>query len=90
MTERASATFTLQGPRSDRARCMACAERVCESLQQVPGVGKVECNPSAGAVVVEYDAERVSEADLIAEVEHFEMTLAESVGHASWRISGLD
>jgi len=88
---RASATFAL--PRAHAAssvRCERCGERACDSLAGVPGVLRTECDAAGQSVRVDFDPARVSEADLEAMLAGFGLELAASVGHAAWRITGLD
>jgi len=56
----------------------------------VAGVTRVECDPGGGLVRVEFDPDRVTEPSLAEELERLGMTLAASVHHAAWRVSGLD
>ena len=90
MSDRASAVFDLPAPRVSRLACQECAGRACETLAGIPGVAKVECDAAGGSVQVEFDSARVTEADLLVELERFGMQLAESHRHAAWRITGLD
>lgn len=90
MSERASATFQLPTSPSPGLRCTACANRACEMLAEVPGVGKVDCDTGGAAIRIEFDSERVTEADLTVAMERFGLQLAESAHHAAWRVTGLD
>lgn len=87
---RSVATFEIPAPPSTSVRCVACANRACQALGQVPGVARVDCDATSSAVVVEFDADRVSTDDLAEEMSRFGLTLADSVHHAAWRVSGLD
>jgi len=90
MSAQASATFELPQPPASRVRCLECAGRACEALSALPGVTKVECDPSGGAVRVDFDPERTTEADLAMSLHGFGMELAETLHHVAWRITGLD
>lgn len=90
MSERASAVFEIPAPQVARVRCLECADRACDVLQQVPGVAKVECDNGATTVRVEFDPGRITEADLAAELDRFGLELAEAKRHAAWRVTGLD
>jgi hypothetical protein len=63
---------------------------VCEALSDVPGVVRVECDATGANVRVEYDTDRLGEADLEAEMDRFGLALSENVSHAAWKIVGLD
>lgn len=84
------ATFDLPQHGAAGVRCAGCAERVCDALRDVPGVGRVECDAVGTSVRVEYDPERLGEADLSIEMDRFGLELAENVRHAAWRVTGLD
>lgn len=90
MTERTTATFELPSAPVSTMRCTACANRACEALVDVPGVMRVDCDSAGTSVSVEYDPGRVSESDLVAEMERFGLSFAEAVRHAAWRVTGLD
>jgi copper chaperone CopZ len=87
---RTSATFEIPGSAESAVRCLGCAERVCQALQEVPGVMRVECDPSGGAVRVDYDDERITEGELSEDLDRFGYDLSSAVRHAAWRIMGLD
>lgn len=91
MSDRATATFELPAaPIGGSVRCERCAERVCTSLDEVPGVVRVDCDPSGSSVSVEFDPVRVSESEIAALLRGFGLELASSMRHAAWRIVGLD
>lgn len=90
MSENATAIFEMPSPPESPVRCMACVTRACETIGQFPGVAHVECDAASSALRIEFDAGRVTEADLSAEMERFGLELAESVRHAAWRVTGLD
>ena len=90
MSSRVSATFALPAPGHETVRCLECASRVCESLQEVPGVARVECGASGTEVLVEFDPGRIGEADIAEEMRQFGLELADEFAHAAWRITGLD
>jgi copper chaperone CopZ len=90
VSERATATFDLPGVQVSRVRCTACANRVCETLGTLPGVMRVDCDTVGGAVRVEFDPARITEADLAVETERFGLELADTLRHATWRVTGLD
>jgi copper chaperone CopZ len=90
MSSRVSAIFAIPAPGRDAVRCLECANRVCEALQDVPGVARVECGSTGSDVLVEFDPGRIGEAEIAHEMRQFGLELASELGHAAWRISGLD
>lgn len=90
MSATATATFDIPSPAVGRVRCADCAARACEALSGVPGVLSTDCDRAGGTVRVEFDAARISESDLAAQLKAFGIELAERTGHAAWRITGLD
>ncbi len=87
---RTSATFEIPASPETSVRCLGCAQRVCEALQDVPGVMRVDCDPTGGAVRIDYDDERISEGELTEDLDRFGYDLSTAVRHAAWRITGLD
>lgn len=87
---RTSATFEIPAHVDSSIRCLGCAERVCQALQEVPGVMRVECDPAGGAVRVDYDDDRITEGELAGDLDRFGYDLSSAVRHAAWRITGLD
>jgi copper chaperone CopZ len=90
VSERATAVLDIPAPQVSRLRCQGCATRACEQLSSIPGVIKVDCGDSSSSVDVEFDPQRISEADLLSMLERYGMTLSELHHHAAWRITGLD
>ncbi len=87
---RTSATFEIPTQAESPVRCLGCAERVCQAMQDVPGVMRVECDPNGGAVRVDYDDERITESELAEDLDRFGYDLSSAIRHAAWRITGLD
>lgn len=90
MTDHASATFEVPSAQAAPVRCAACANRACEALGGVPGVARVDCDAAGATVRVEFDPGRVSESDLVTEMERFGLELSDTIHHAAWRVTGLD
>lgn len=90
MSDRATASFDYPTTTSLPMKCAACSERACAAMQKVPGVFHVDCNATGGTVVIEFDASRLSESDLLIEMERFGLEHAETIRHAAWRVIGLD
>lgn len=90
MSEHATAVFDLPQHEASPVRCVACANRACSALGGVPGVARVECDPLGASVKVEFDPGRVTQDDLVSQMDRFGLELAEVVRHAAWRVTGLD
>jgi len=65
--------------------CPSCAGKVDNALERVDGVVEVALNPTAGTATVTYDAERTTEADVVAAIEGagYEVTGGRSDGDGS-------
>ena len=87
--QRETATLELPTHAEKGVRCAECASRVCAQVEQLEGVMRVECDPR-GLMRVDYDASRISSADLEAETRRFGAELEGVYRHAMWRIGGLD
>ncbi len=87
---RTSATFEIPANPETSVRCLGCAQRVCEALQDVPGVMRVDCDPTGGGVRIDYDDDRITERELTDDLDRFGYDLSTAVRHAAWRITGLD
>lgn len=79
-------TRLLPGPRY----CAGCAGRVCRGLDGVPGVLETRCDLEGGTLTVTYDPESLVEGPLEELVERLALDEAGVVGHAVYRLEGLD
>jgi copper chaperone CopZ len=84
-----SAVLNVPAAREGGVRCAGCTARVCEGLESLPGVLRVECE-AAGSVKVDYDADRTSRAELEAESTRLGVAVSATYSHAAWRVTGLD
>lgn len=85
-TERFDLTRMLPGPQ----HCVACAERVCAGVLELDGVADARCDAEAGELEVTYDPAVASRAQLRLAVERRALEESDSVGHAAYRLTGLD
>lgn len=90
MTDHRTATFDLACAKTATVRCVSCADKTCDALSEIDGVLRVECRSDAGFVTVEFDADRITEPELVSAMESYGARLSEEVVHAVWRITGLD
>lgn len=79
-------TRLLPGPRY----CAGCAQRVCEVLSREPGVLEARCDPEEGALTVTYDRRRLASGSAEEMVRRLALDEAGAVGHAVYRLEGLD
>jgi copper chaperone CopZ len=70
--------------------CAECAARVCEGVSTLPGVSASECDVEAGTLTVVYDPRAVSERDLTEAITRVAVEATDRVGHAAYRVVGLD
>ena len=85
-TERFDLSTILPGPR----HCVACAGRVCDGVLELEGVLDTDCDAEAGTLDVTYDPAVVPLAPLQLAVQRLALEAAGSVGHATYRLEGLD
>jgi len=79
-------TRLLPGPRY----CAGCAGRVCRGLDDVPDVLETRCDLEGGTLTVTYDPESLEERSLEELAERLALDEAGVVGHAVYRLEGLD
>lgn len=84
--ERFDLAAMLGGPR----HCAACAGRVCAAVRELEGVVDAQCDAPAGELEVVFDPAILSPADLRAAVERRVREESDAVGHAVYRLEGLD
>ncbi|MDA3936525.1 MAG: heavy metal translocating P-type ATPase [Actinomycetota bacterium] len=70
--------------------CSVCTSRLREAVDALPGVGSVDVDPALSLLTVSIDKGGPAADELAAQVERLGFDIAQSVGHASWRLTGLD
>lgn len=85
-TERFDLTRMLPGPQ----HCVACAERICAGVRELDGVADARCDAEAGELEVTYDPSVAPPTGLRIAVERRALEESDSVGHAAYRLTGLD
>lgn len=70
--------------------CSGCAERVCASAVELDGVDDASCDLEAGELTVAYEPRTISARDLAAAVRRLALEETDRVGHAVYRVTGLD
>lgn len=70
--------------------CSGCAERVCASALEIDGVDDASCDLDAGLLTVAYEPRTISDKDLAAAVKRLALVETDRVGHAVYRVTGLD
>jgi len=90
MTTHTTDIFELQALLPSPFYCLGCAERVCGAISKVPGVLSSTCVPEAGELTITYDSEVVSGGELSDRIRSLALEITGGVGHAMYRLSGLD
>lgn len=70
--------------------CESCPERLRDAVTAIHGVASAEIDPTTSFLHVSYDATAVSKEQLVAETDRLGFEIGSAIGHASWRIGGLD
>lgn len=70
--------------------CASCATRVCGSVRQLTGVLDAECDVESAELVVAHDPQAIPPAELRRVVHRVALEEADAVGHAVYRVEGLD
>jgi hypothetical protein len=70
--------------------CAGCAERVCAATSGLAGVSDAACDIEGGTLEVTHDPKALPPGELDAQVKRFALEVSDSVGHASYRLTGLD
>lgn len=70
--------------------CAGCAGRVCEAVAALVGVSDVGCDLDEGVLTVSYGQKAFSAAEIEAQVVRLALEETGQVGHAVYRLTGLD
>lgn len=90
MTPTARETFQLQALLPAPYYCLGCASRVCDAVRGVAGVTEAHCAAEEGALDVTYDPLAIDAEELAARVRELALSVTGAVGHAVFRLTGLD
>ena len=90
MSELTTRIFDLTKSLTGTYYCTGCAGRVCDGIESLEGVASADCDLEAGTLAVTYDHGAISHRDLERAVERLALEAADRVGHAAYRITGLD
>lgn len=85
-TERFDLRALLPGPQ----HCIACAERICAGVRELDGVIGASCNAEAGELEVTFAPAVLLPERLRLDVERRALEESDAVGHAVYRLTGLD
>jgi Zn2+/Cd2+-exporting ATPase len=72
------------------AYCAECVRRLREAVDGLPGVEFTELEPGGGTLRVVHDTAVLPDADLEAAARSLGLEIAGAVGHAAFRVTGLD
>lgn len=70
--------------------CSGCAGRVCEAARAIEGVTDASCDLDEGVLTVLADAHALKGRDLEASITRIALEETGRVGHAAYRLTGLD
>lgn len=82
--------FDLRSALPGERYCAACATRVCGSVRQFTGVIDTRCDAESAELVVSYDPRAIAVAELRRAIHRIALEEADAVGHAVYRVEGLD
>lgn len=82
--------YDLRGLLTGTFYCQDCAARLCEQVSRLPGVLETECHIDDGVLGVTYDPAIARADELDSAVERLAFETTGSVGHAAYRLTGLD
>ena len=90
MTEPLTQEFDLTKLLSGPYYCVGCAGRVCRDIAALSGVVDSACDVEAGTLTVTYRPRELHARDLETAVRRLALEATDSVGHAAYRLTGLD
>lgn len=70
--------------------CVDCVRRLKDAVDGLAGVEFTEVDPGAGTLRVIHDTEVLSDAELETTVRSLGLEVAGAVGHAAYKVTGLD
>lgn len=82
--------FELQALLPSPYYCLGCAERVCGAISKVSGVMNSRCTPEEGELEITYDPAVVTGGELAERIRALALEVTGAVGHAMYRLTGLD
>jgi len=82
--------FDLRDALPGERYCAACANRVCDAVREVAGIVDASCDVEAAELTVSYDPRALPVAELRRVVHRIALEAADAVGHAVYRVEGLD
>lgn len=70
--------------------CVECIHRLREAVEGLAGVAFTEIDPAAATLTVVHDIDVISDDDLETTVRSLGLEVSSLVGHAAYRVTGLD
>lgn len=83
-------TFDLRSLLPGEYYCSGCAGRVCEAARTIEGVIDASCDLDEGVLTVLADSRTLKTRDLEALITRVVLEETGRVGHAAYRLTGLD
>ena len=87
---RATTTLRLPVVMSSPVQCSECIARLREGIEVLPGVSFAEVDERTTMLTVVHDPTVINDSQLRTEAERLGAAVAEQIGHAAYRIMGLD
>ncbi|MBN2405092.1 MAG: hypothetical protein JXE06_05880 [Coriobacteriia bacterium] len=70
--------------------CLDCAEKLCGAARGIEGVLRSSCDKESGVLTVSFNPGRIDASALEKEIVRLGMNVVGAVGHAAYRLEGLD
>lgn len=86
MRETVEIPVTIPSPE----HCSICTARLRDAVDEMPGVGSVTIDPALSLLSVTVEEGGPARDELSSQVQALGFSISQAVGHASWRLSGLD
>ncbi|MDZ4654360.1 MAG: hypothetical protein U1F44_00555 [Coriobacteriia bacterium] len=90
MAQRVARDFDLAALLPAAYYCLDCAERLCAASREVEGIISSACDKQSGILTVSYDPAAIDAQTLEREIVRLGLEVVGAVGHACYRLTGLD
>lgn len=70
--------------------CASCVDRLRAAVSALPGVESAEVDRRTGTITVVHDPEVLPEAAIEGRARQLGLDIGRGLGHAAWRVTGLD
>ena len=90
MTHKDQRIFDLRSLLPGEYYCSGCAGRVCEAFRAIEGVADAACDLDEGVLTVIVGTRALPARELEAHITRIVLEETGRVGHATYRLAGLD